>query len=176
MKKFIAVLALIALPVFALADSNVVTSPDAGSVVNPSSATVLTGDTQMFSVGPISGGFALSDVTVNGVSQGVVSSVSISGNVGDPILDPITGLQAFDPISGLPEFTPDTQTISVTSRPTGGTEPYCSSPSAPGWNVSLVGGGCGGTQLFVRYNQPLPDGTSCPFFGGCMTQTFTIKQ
>jgi hypothetical protein len=175
MKKFAAVLALLALPVFVLADSNVVTSPDSGSYVSPSSATVLTGDTQTFSIGS-DRNHVVTDVTVNGASQGVVSSVNITGDAGTPVLDPITGLQEFDPITGAPEFTPDTQTISVTSRPTGGIEPYCSSPTAPGWNVSLPGGGCGGTQLFVRYNQPLPDGTTCAFFNGCMAQTFAIKQ
>lgn len=25
----------------------------------------------------------------------------------------------------------------------GGTQPWCSSPTAPGWHVDLVGGGCG---------------------------------
>ena len=50
---------------------------------------------------------------------------------------------------------------------TGGAMPFCSGPSAPGWNVSLPGGGCGSAFTFVAYQKPDGDGTTCQFFNGC---------
>jgi len=57
----------------------------------------------------------------------------------------------------------------------GGTMPYCSGPMAPGWNVSLPGGGCGGAGIVI------PAGHSamihgnlaeCPFWypSGCLVE------
>lgn len=55
---------------------------------------------------------------------------------------------------------------------TGGTQPWCSSPTAPGWNVSLPNGGCGGTGLFgsvmaVFFNAgETVRGFTCPIWFG----------
>lgn len=64
---------------------------------------------------------------------------------------------------------------------TGGTQPFCSSPTAPGWNVSLPGGGCGNGLFGVTLpSYVLPGSTlvkngqtyTCPwwFFMGCMVK------
>ena len=37
----------------------------------------------------------------------------------------------------------------------GGTAPFCSSPLAPGWNVSLPDGGCGSSSIQVPYNSSI---------------------
>jgi hypothetical protein len=65
------------------------------------------------------------------------------------------------------------RTINV--QGSGGTVPYCSGPLAPGWNVSLPGGGCGGTGVFIQPGQSaMVDGklTECPswFPAGCLAQ------
>lgn len=52
----------------------------------------------------------------------------------------------------------------------GGEMPFCSNPFAPGWNVNLPNGGCGGTSSYVAYEQPTGNGTTCPFWNGCMVR------
>ncbi len=72
-----------------------------------------------------------------------------------------------------------------TPKPTGGTQPWCSSPTAPGWRVDLPGGGCGtqGSSLaasagffpiFFKAGETIKDWFGkthvCPFwfFSGCV--------
>lgn len=156
MKKIISAIVvsfLLVSPV--LADSNVTATADAGSAVSPSGLTVVpTGVDQTFNINAQSG-FTLSDVSVDGVSQGAVSSVDFTGVDLDPIL----------------------HTIDVSSQiiaPTGGSAPWCSSPTAPGYNVSLPGGGCGDTRMFVPFGHALDasfggaaDTGNCQFQQGC---------
>lgn len=64
----------------------------------------------------------------------------------------------------------------LTVHATGGNLLWCSGPMAPGWNVSIPDGGCGGNQRWVAYNQPLNmvgifggvDTSLCEYRQGCM--------
>lgn len=51
----------------------------------------------------------------------------------------------------------------------GGGLVYGSGPMAPGWNVSLPGGGVGSSENYTPYQKTLPDGSQCEFYSGCMT-------
>lgn len=156
MKQIIAILTVLALlaPAAAFADSTVTTGASAGASVTPAGTTVVpTGDTQEFDIG-VDSGYTLSDVSVDGVSQGAVGAVDFTGTAGDTVDHTIVA---------------SAQIVA----PTGGTAPWCSGPSAPGWNVGEVGGGCGGTDTFVLPGQTeMIDGLpfDCPtaFVGGCM--------
>lgn len=57
----------------------------------------------------------------------------------------------------------ETRDITVVSAPTGGALLYCSGPEAPGYTVGVMGGGCGGSTMFVPFN-----GDTCTFMQGCM--------
>lgn len=61
-------------------------------------------------------------------------------------------------------------TRGVTVSGTGGSLLFCSGPMAPGYQIGVVGGGCGGTSTYVFYGAPLGDGTNCEFFAGCMIE------
>lgn len=102
--------ALAVMPVVALADSNVTATAGTGATVSPSGITVvLTGNTQVFVAGAQSG-YRLSDVSVDGVSQGAVSSIGVIGDLTD-------------------------HTVAVSATATGGGGLiYGSGPMAPGWD------------------------------------------
>ena len=138
-------IALLALPAVSLADSTVTATAGTGASVSPSGVVVVpTGTTQTFFAGANTG-YTLSDVSLDGISQGAIGEVDFTGIDGDAVshtLDVSATQNA--PVGG------------------GGIIP-CSSPLAVGWNVSLLGGGCGVTETFVPYN-----GTSCLFNQGCM--------
>jgi hypothetical protein len=142
-KTIISAMLLAALPFAAFADSTVTAVAGTGASVTPSGVTVVaTGVTQTFSIGAQSG-YSVSGVSLDGASLGDVGSVDFIGLALDPI-----------------DHTID---VSATANGGGG-QPYCSGPDAPGWNVSLPGGGCGSTKTFY------PAGSSeCPVFDfqGC---------
>lgn len=154
-KKFSAValvLALSLVPVAAFADSTVIATADSGSSISPAGTVIVsTGDTQTFSIGSQSG-FHLTDVSVDGVDQGAAESVDFTGIASDLTTHTISAFSALN-------------------APTGGAMPWCSSPSAPGWNVSLPGGGCGGVEIYLTKGQT---GTVagapylCEFENGCL--------
>ncbi len=152
MNKIISVLLAGALfaPFVAAASSTVVAIGGAGVSVTPSGTVVVpTGVTQTFS--PFtSTGYVLSSVSLDGVAQ-ALGSVDFTGLAIDPVTHDLT-FGATASIVG------------------GGTMPFCSGPMAPGWNVSLPGGGCGGTATYI----PKTTGTSsiCPdwFPNGCVIQ------
>jgi len=120
MKKIIAAVALFALPLVAFADSNVTATAGTGATVDPSGTTlVATGASQTFTFGANTG-YKISGVSLDGSSLGVITSYDFTGDLVDHTLH-----------------------VSA-SKYAGGTLPYCSSPLAPGWVVSLPDGGCGG--------------------------------
>ena len=144
MKKIIGLVVGLSLfvPLAAFADSNVTATAGVGATVSPSGTVfVTTGDTQTFLAGA-SQGYTLSDVSVDGVSQGAVGSVDVTGDAVDHTVD-----------------------VSATQNPTGGSLLFCSGPMAPGYTNGIVGGGCGGTTMYVPFN-----GTSCLFNQGCMVK------
>lgn len=135
-------------PFAAFADSTVTASAGTGATVSPSGAVVVpTGVVQTFNSGA-QNGYTLSNVSVDGVDQGDVSTVNFTGLAWD--------------------FFSHTIIVSATQVVQGGGQPYCSGPEAPGWNVSLPGGGCGSNENFIPYQHPVGDGTDCQFFMGCM--------
>lgn len=145
MKKIISLVAVLVLisPALTLADSTVTASSDTGSSISPSGVTVVpTGDTQIFTAS-VNQGYELTGISVDGVSQGNATTVGFTGQDADTV----------------------DHTIAVSSFfvPTGGSLLFCSGPEAPGYTVGLVGGGCGGTSIYVPFN-----GTLCLFFQGCM--------
>lgn len=107
-------IALLAVPAVSLAaiGSNVTATAGPGATVSPSgSVLVLTGNTQVFITGA-QNGFTLSGVSVDGVAQGTVSSVGITGDASD-----------------------HTVFVSATQNGGGGLI-FGSSPLAPGWIAS----------------------------------------
>jgi len=65
--------------------------------------------------------------------------------------------------------------FSVPSAPAASMETgqiFCSSPTAPGYQVGIPGGGCGGTEMFYRKGETytLPNGTRemCEYNMGCV--------
>jgi hypothetical protein len=142
MKKANIAKALVSLVLFAplisFADSTVIATAGAGANVSPSGTVIVaSGITQTFSIGADQG-FQVSDVSLDGTSVGPVDSVDFTGIDVDAL----------------------THTLDVSATSLGGGSlPYYSGPYAPGWNVSLPGGGCGGTGKFV------PAGSAgCPFW------------
>lgn len=121
--------------------SNVTATAGTGATVSPAgSVFVVSGATQTFLAGAATG-YTLSDVSVDGVSEGAVSSVDVTGDAVDHTVD-----------------------VSATQNPMGGGSLlFCSGPMAPGYTIGKVGGGCGGTTTYVPFN-----GTSCLFNQGCM--------
>ncbi len=51
------------------------------------------------------------------------------------------------PVTPPPATTPTVSPIVTTAPTGGGGQIYCSSPTAPGWNVSLPNGGCNTTPM-----------------------------
>lgn len=53
------------------------------------------------------------------------------------------------------DSTPTTATVSrgLVVKSAEGTMPYCSGPLAPGWQVGIEGGGCGGTEIVLQAGQ-----------------------
>lgn len=120
-------------------------SADAGSTISPAGAvTVAPGADQGFAIGA-GNGFHITSVTVDGSGLGPVSSVTFLNVQGD-------------------------HSIGVASANNGGGGLiFCSGPMAPGYNVSLPGGGCGG-PTWVPFGIAVTFGgitTSCPFQQGC---------
>jgi hypothetical protein len=151
MRKFISIAAFLVLvsPIAAFAAAPVTTvtaTADASSSISPNGATsVPTGFTQVFSVSADSG-FHLTDVTVDGSSEGTPSTVGITGDGSD-------------------------HSISVTSASSGGGSLlFCSGPEAPGYTVGKIGGGCGAPTTYVPFN-----GTSCLFMQGCMVPNASLS-
>lgn len=142
-----AVLALsLFVPVIALADSNVTAQSDAGSSINPSGLTIVpTGVTQVFDISAHNG-YRVSDISVDGLSQSIANTLAFTGINADTV----------------------NHVVSVSSVLFGGgAMTWCSGPMAPGYNISLSGGGCGATTTFVPFNHPIPGGV-CTFTSGCM--------
>jgi hypothetical protein len=150
MKKLIALVAVLSfmVPIAAFADSTVTASAGTGASISPSGTVIVPiGVDQVFDVGAQSG-YTLSDVSVDGVSQGAVSTYDLIGDLVDHTIVASASIVA----------------------PTGGSQPYCSSPSAPGWRVGLIGGGCpGNTSIYIPHGQTL-NGFTCPdaFVAGCV--------
>lgn len=151
MKKTVIAIAVLGLlsPLFAFADSNVTATSDAHSFITPSGLTVVTtGDTQTFIVGA-DNGYKVSDVTVDGVDYGTPDSVNFTG----------VDLDSVD------------HTINATSLSVGAGQAWCSGPTAPGWNVSLPGGGCNGGSYFAIGESVTVSGVTytCPAYDtfGC---------
>lgn len=151
MKKIgiaIAILGLLS-PLVSFADSNVTATGDAHSFITPSGLTVVTtGTTQTFTIGA-DNGYKVTDVKVDGVSHGAVGSVDFTG----------ISLDTAD------------HTIGATSMSVGGGQAWCSGPTAPGWNVSLPGGGCNGGSYFAVGQSVTVSGVTytCPAYDtfGC---------
>ena len=61
---------------------------------------------------------------------------------------------------------------SAPAEPMGTGQIVCSSPTAPGYQVGIPGGGCGGTEMFYRKGETytLPNGTRemCEYNMGCV--------
>lgn len=150
MKKTISIALSIAflIPSLAFADSTVIATAGTGATINPSGTTVVaTGDTQVFNFGADQG-YHLTNVAFDGIGQGVISSLDFVGDLADHTISAFAGINAS----------------------TGGTQPFCSSPMAPGWNVAMIGGGCGSTQLYVPFGAAFYDGSICSFNGGCIVK------
>jgi hypothetical protein len=149
MKKIIsaiAVLSLFAAPL-AFADSTVTATAGVGASVSPSGTVVVpTGEVQAFA--PSAGtGYTLSSVVLDGVSQ-PLSEVDFTGIVADDVSHILS--------------------VGATANaPTGGSMPWCSSPLAPGYNVSMPGGGCGNPTTLVSFGSVTSVGL-CMFKNGCM--------
>lgn len=151
MKKFIAsfaVLGLFLLPVAAFADSSVTASAGTGASISPSGLTVVpTGTTQAFSIGA-SQGYKITSVSVDGSDVGTPGEVDFTGVDGDTV----------------------DHTIDVSAGSMGGgTLPYCSGPMAPGWNVSLPGGGCGGTEVWIASGATYTSASTSKLPGAAVT-------
>ena len=133
---------LLVLPAVVLADSNVTATAGTGATVSPiGTVFVVSGATQTFFAGATTG-YTLSNVSVDGVSQGAVGSVDVTGDATDHTVD-VSATQN-TPIGG-------------------GAMNWCSGPMAPGYHVGVIGGGCGGNTTYIPFN-----GASCLFNQGCM--------
>jgi hypothetical protein len=146
MKNTIAIVSvLLVLPFVASADSTVVATAGTGASVSPSGSVIVsTGDTQTFGVSALTG-YHLSSVVFDGVDLGTPSSVDFTGIDADTVDHTLDAFAMANPEGALP---------------------YCSGPSAPGWNVSLPGGGCSDSKVMFY-----PAGSSqCPLLDrqGCM--------
>lgn len=171
MKKQIATLAAVAMLALgfaplAFADSTVSATVNGGASVTPPGITVVpTGITQTFLIGA-DNGYRVTHVVFDGLQIGTPSSFDFTGTALDPAI----------------------HTLDVTAEGDGGGGMiYCSGPSAPGWNVGIPGGGCGGTDMFVARGATLFIATptknglagsggynfTCPDFypSGCMVPT-----
>lgn len=86
-------------------------------------------------------------VSVSGITTATPGSHTITYSVTDSALDSATAFRSLEVIGS------------------GGAMPYCSGPNAPGWQVGVDGGGCGGTGTVIAAGT---DG--CPFWyvGGCL--------
>lgn len=134
------------MPVAAFADSTVIATADQGSSISPSGVTVVsTGVSQLFSVSADTG-YTIAGVSLDGINQGT-GSIDLIGDMSNHMI----------------------AVSSSAITPTGGTQPYCSDYSAPGWNVSLPDGGCGGTKIHID-SGAYYNGLQCPdsFVNGCM--------
>lgn len=136
-------------PAVAFADSTVTASAGIGSSISPAGTTVVpTGLTQIFTVGALNG-YRVTDVAVDGISQGALGSIGFTGVDLDTTV----------------------HTITSSAIQVGGAMPWCSDPMAPGWNTSFADGGCGGTKQYVRSGAPYTlngQSLTCNFESGCM--------
>jgi hypothetical protein len=107
--------------------------------------------------------------TVDGDITGNVQVSGVDTSIGDHTITYYVQDSTFiDPITTPDAFATASRALTVVASGSGMIP--CSGPLAPGWNVSLPGGGCGGTDTLFRVNQPMPDGTTCAFFSGCMVK------
>lgn len=86
------------------------------------------------------------------------------------ILTVLAALLFLVPVVSFADVVDPSVVVDVVPTLGGGGQVFCSSPTAPGWNVSLPHGGCGGTSSFITFGAPLPTGEACMFWGGCMVK------
>lgn len=147
MIKYLLIAALVFAPAAAFANSTVNATAGTGATISPGGTVVVpTGTTQTFTFGARKG-YEISNVTFNGGSLGAVTSYRFTEDGND-------------------------HTLRVSaSRIGAATQPWCSSPTAPGWNVNYADGGCGGSNIYVAYGSTtlLKSGleTTCTFRFGC---------
>lgn len=147
------VLASLLAPAFAFADVSI-------TLQGPNPVTVQAG--QPF----VEPGFtALSDVDGDITSQVVTTPVhtNIAGNTSENYFVTDSTLATASASRG------------VDVQGGGGGLIFCSGPMAPGYNVGLAGGGCGGSTTYVPYNAPLAVsgvGDRCQFFMGCVVPRY----
>lgn len=145
MKKFIAVLAGVSLLLPALALADVSIDLSGGNVI------VQQGQSYTepgYSANSTVDGDITSDVSVSNPGTSAAGSFTITYAVTDSTWTSAFASRGLTVVAG------------------GGTEPYCSSPTAPGWRSGLADGGCGGAKMHV-----VPAGSpGCPFFlsQGCL--------
>ncbi len=96
--------------------------------------------------------------TVDGDITGSVSIAGVNGSVGTHTITYSVTDSALDTALAF-------RTLRVFSSE--GTPIWCSGPTAPGWQNGLVGGGCGGTEVFLK-----PGEGDCPawFPMGCISK------
>lgn len=160
MKKILTALAVAALlaPTFAFAAVNITLSGGSVTVQQGTSY-----NEPGYSAFSSSDGDITGSVTTTGPNTGVIGSSGVSYSVTDSAFNTATAFRS----------------VSVVGAPAGAM-PYCSGPMAPGWNMGLLGGGCGGTGMWVPagdvYTVSKVGGIGhvgrCPdwFVGGCMIQ------
>lgn len=94
-------------------------------------------------------------VTVSGVNTTVVGSHTVNYSVTDSNSDSAYA----------------SRNLTVVGGGNGG-QIYCSSPTAPGWNVSLPDGGCGGGSTYIPFGKLFVNNLgymeTCSFRFGCM--------
>lgn len=149
--------ALFALPVAAFADTSITLSGANPQTVSQGSVYIDPGYSAFSTVD----GDITSSVITSSVDTSVSGTTERDYSVTDSTGDSASAVRSIDVSGG------------------GDTMPYCSSPSAPGWNVSLPDGGCGGSEIFVPSGASYTVGATklaaahvetCPiwFMAGCM--------
>jgi len=86
-------------------------------------------------------GATATDETDGNISGSISTSNSVDTST------PGTYTVTYTVLDSAGNSTSATRSVTV-SPPIGGTAPWCSGPSAPGWNISLLGGGCTATVSF----------------------------
>lgn len=110
------------------------------------------------------------DVTAN-VSASTVNT-AVAGNTSRTYS--VSDIDNTDPLN--PVTSTATATRDITVMGTGGSLLFCSGPEAPGYTVGVMGGGCGGSTMFVPFGHALTAsfgttvGDVCQFAQGCMVE------
>ncbi len=132
-----------------------------GGVINNAGVfSVLSGANQTYNIIPNSG-YTIASVLVDGTSVSAVSTYTF------------TNVTASHTIAVT-----FTQTAASTPSPSGsggGDIPWCSGPSAPGWNASLPGGGCGAAAP-TPAAASVPATTTLSGTPSCTAQLFPTKE